>query len=242
MNTKRYITLFVISLFVWSCTPSIKYNSGDNSGPPTGNVNTTLKVLASNVLLGSANATTGSDVDTETVILAANVFYDSIQSGNEATSLTSGNVQSALDEGFVNVHNSIVGTWNVCNIGHMKTGQVEFKSDGTFEVLQGTYNAGGTFIQSAPSPTGAPAIDAGTSNLLYQTSTSAYTGTYRVYENAAIGFQYDHMSSNLGFYRAAIIINARPNKIVHFLLGHTHDLEVLTREGSDETSPCDSVQ
>ena len=99
------------------------------------------------------------------------------------------------------VSEQIVGTWNVANAGTGATGQVTFNNDGTYTINSGTYNAGGSFLGKT-------------------------SGTYQTLTGGAIAFTY---AGSSGVDRIAVVQCATDTQIVHFLMGHTHDYEVLTR-------------
>ena len=101
----------------------------------------------------------------------------------------------------IDISESVVGTWNVLNEESGATGQVTFNADGTYTINSGMYNAGGSFL--------------GETN-----------GTYRVLTGGAIAFTYD---GNTEVDRIAVVQCATDDQIVHFVMGHTHDYEVLTR-------------
>jgi hypothetical protein len=99
---------------------------------------------------------------------------------------------------------NIVGTWAVTNQGSGTAGQVTFKTDGSYTIDSGTYNAGGTWSKSS-------------------------SGTYKVLAGGAIGFLYTGWTFATPFSRIAVVQCAGKSQIVHFIMGHTHDYEVLTR-------------
>lgn len=96
---------------------------------------------------------------------------------------------------------SLVGTWTVTNYGMGTTGQVTFKSDHTYTVDSGTYNAGGTWAGKS-------------------------SGTYKTLPGGAIAFTYD---SSASVNRIAVGQCLSKDQIVHFVMGHTHDYEQLDR-------------
>lgn len=93
------------------------------------------------------------------------------------------------------------GTWAVVNHGRGEAGVVTFKSDGSYTVDSGTYNAGGT-------------IKGDTS------------GTYKIFPGCAIGFRY---GTSPTFNRIAVVRTASANQIVHFLMATSHEYEELKR-------------
>lgn len=96
---------------------------------------------------------------------------------------------------------SIVGTWSVSNPATGTSGQVTFSPGGSYTINSGTYNAGGTFLGKT-------------------------SGTYQVLQGGAIAFTY---AGSAGTDRIAVVQCATSNRIIHFLMGHTHDYEILTR-------------
>lgn len=82
--------------------------NGGSSSPaassPTESKNTPLKILASNVIMGTAEAADG--VDTTTKVLASNVTLDT-----KGLSIASTNVQEAFGEIEPDPAISLVGTW-----------------------------------------------------------------------------------------------------------------------------------
>lgn len=134
---------------------------GGIAGCGGGNLDSNLKILASNVVfdpilpgaLAAQTDTTG--VDTQTKVLAGNVVL------NAATGLSSDNLETALNEEIaVNLATTIIGTWSVeniedkgdlnrlrdCNdtVANMNaTGTVVFKSDGTYAVCSGRFGVAG---------------------------------------------------------------------------------------------------
>lgn len=99
----------------------------------------------------------------------------------------------------------IEGTWDVDNVGQGTTGQVTFAADGTYTIDSGTYNAGGTWF-------------------------GASSGTWEVVAGgSALGFTYSGWANPQPFSRFAWVQCAGEDEVVHFVLGHTHDVEVLTR-------------
>lgn len=129
MNRTLY-ALSMISLLV-ACS-----GSSSPSGTPaaseapvaTGSTNTSLKVLASNVIMGTAQAADG--VDTTTKVLASNVTLD-----NKGLGITSSNVQDAFGETQPDPSTVLVGKWvgtNTC--GDTRSGSITFtiNADGTY--------------------------------------------------------------------------------------------------------------
>lgn len=116
------------------------------SGSSSDNVNPTLKVLASNVMLSSANASINKseDVDTTTKVLASNVELNT-----DNNKLTSTNLQNALDnEMAVKLSTVLIGTWTIANKTKDPyydglTGQITVADDGTFSMDSGVFAAAG---------------------------------------------------------------------------------------------------
>lgn len=96
---------------------------------------------------------------------------------------------------------NVVGTWDVTNHGLGQTGKVTFKADGTYTVHSGTYSAGGTWMGRT-------------------------SGTYKALPGGAIAFTY---TGSTTVSRIALIRCATRDRIVHALMGHTHDYEELVR-------------
>ncbi len=102
--------------------------------------------------------------------------------------------------GCPNVAQSIVRAWAVSNPATGSTGVVNFTAGGTYVIVSGTYNAGGSWAGKS-------------------------TGTYSVLEGGAIAFTYTGSSST---DRIAVVQCTENGKIIHFVLGHTLDYEILT--------------
>lgn len=96
---------------------------------------------------------------------------------------------------------TIAGTWSVSNPATGASGQVTFAAGGTYTINSGTYNAGGSFLANT-------------------------SGTYQVLQGGAIAFTYAGSGST---NRIAVVQCATSNRIIHFVMGHTHDYEILTR-------------
>jgi hypothetical protein len=101
----------------------------------------------------------------------------------------------------IDVSSTIVGTWNVANAGTGASGQVTFNSGGTYVINSGTYNAGGSFLGKT-------------------------SGTYQTLTGGAIAFTY---AGSSGVDRIAVVQCATNTSVAHFVMGHTHDYEILTR-------------
>ena len=128
---KRLIGVSVLLLALIGCSSSPSSTSG--GGSPSA-VNLTKKILASNVILGEAQAQEG--VDTTTKVLASNVVLNS-----QALSIPSTDVQAAFQEITPDLSTSIVGTWKIKDVGRTgntspdfidDVGTITFKDDGTF--------------------------------------------------------------------------------------------------------------
>jgi hypothetical protein len=118
-------------------------------------------------------------------------------------------LQEQIDElpgasACTDVSKVIVGTWSVANAGMGTSGQVTFNANGTYTIDSGTYNAGGSFLGES-------------------------SGTYEVLSGGAIAFTYSGWTSPPPVSRIAVVTCAGKDEISHFVMGHTHDYEVLTR-------------
>ncbi|HEX9668530.1 MAG TPA: hypothetical protein VGC93_03500 [Thermoanaerobaculia bacterium] len=116
------------------------------------------------------------------------------------------NLQDQIDDlggasACFDVADTIEGTWSVANEGTGTSGQVTFNGDGTYTIDSGTYNAGGSFLGKT-------------------------SGTYEALDGGAIAFTYQGSSS---VDRIAVVQCASEDEIIHFVMGHTHDYEILTR-------------
>jgi hypothetical protein len=119
------------------------------------------------------------------------------------------NLQAQIDAlaggpGCIDVSETIVGTWSVANAGTGTSGQVTFNANGTYTIDSGTYNAGGAFLGET-------------------------SGAYAVLPGGAIGFTYAGWAGPQPVSRIAVVQCASEDEINHFVMGHTHDYETLTR-------------
>ena len=135
---KKIISVFAL-LAIFSCGGS---QSSANGALSKAAVNLTKKVLASNVIMTAEASTIDPDVDTEMKVLASNVVVD-----NTNVNVTSDNVQAALAEIQPTLAETIVGTWTIQSTGMTDVwhgaspenlpnatpdlATIEFKSDGT---------------------------------------------------------------------------------------------------------------
>lgn len=103
--------------------------------------------------------------------------------------------------GCKDLSGKIVGKWDVKNHGTGAVGQVSFKTDGTYTIDTGSYNAGGTW-------------------------NGATSGKYKTLPAGGIAFSYG-AGSNIN--RIAATQFASSTRIVHVTLGHSHDDEELIR-------------
>ncbi len=105
--------------------------SGGSSVPgassPSGSTNTPLKILASNVIMGTAQAADG--VDTTTKVLASNVTLDT-----KGLSISATNVQDAFGETEPDPATALVGNWSGTFYRYDGTSGFSLKlnADGTF--------------------------------------------------------------------------------------------------------------
>jgi hypothetical protein len=105
-----------------------------------------VKVLARNVLIGTANAATTDPVvsalDPELQVRAENVVFEH---RNNLASIQSDNVQDALEEVALRLQAVLPGTWTIENKNqensHAATGRVVIREDGTFDLEAGSFAA-----------------------------------------------------------------------------------------------------
>lgn len=122
----------MIALTLISCS---KRNSSENG--KTGE----RKYLAENIVLGGSNLALADEVDTSTKIRAENVVFGL----SKNTSISSANVQGALEEIAPPLKDSIVGRWDVKNYGlqcNNIQAELDFRSDGTWALLSGGFVIG----------------------------------------------------------------------------------------------------
>lgn len=133
-----------LSLAVWLLATLALAGCGEDKG----NVEkvSARKILASNIFISTASASTtrtAGDVDTTTRVSAANVVLDTTNN-----SLASDNLQKALDEELsVDVGKALIGTWEVTNRTSdptyaETTGKVTFTAD-TVTLDSGRFAAAG---------------------------------------------------------------------------------------------------
>ena len=101
----------------------------------------------------------------------------------------------------IDISGTIAGTWNVSNPATGVSGQVTFAPGGSYTINSCTYNAGGTFLGKT-------------------------SGNYTVLPGGAIAFRYAGSVTN---DRIAVVQCASSNQMIHFVMGHTLDYEILTR-------------
>jgi hypothetical protein len=111
----------------------------------------------------------------------------------------------------VDLAKAIVGKWKVTNPGYKNekaNGVVTFKSDGTYTIESGYFEAGGSW--DTPPVT---------------------SGKYFIVENVAIGFIYDNaeLSPDLKVNRFALVISKEADKFIISVIGHSHGVEILER-------------
>jgi hypothetical protein len=102
--------------------------------------------------------------------------------------------------GCFDITSSIVRTWKVSNPATGTTGLVTFTSSGTYTIVMGTYNAGGSYAGKS-------------------------TGTYQVLAGGAIAFTFTGSSTVSSI---AVVQCAETSRIIHFTLGRPLDYEILT--------------
>ncbi len=103
------------------------------------------RVLARNVLLKQSSALQakgeGSNLDKTTKVLAENVVFEN----TDTSTVTSDNVQGAIEELSVDLQKIMVGTWSIANKNqesmHSATGRIVINSGGTFNLEQGSFAA-----------------------------------------------------------------------------------------------------
>jgi hypothetical protein len=102
--------------------------------------------------------------------------------------------------GCIDITSTIVRTWTVSNPATGTTGAVTFFANGTYAIVNGTYNAGGTYAGKS-------------------------TGTYKVLAGGAIAFTFTGSST---VNSIAVVQCAEPGRIIHFTLGRPLDYEILS--------------
>lgn len=111
-------------------------SSSSGTSSPTESKNTSLKILASNVIMGTAEAADG--VDTTTKVLASNVTLDT-----NGLSIAATNVQDAFGETEPDPAISLVGTWK----GTIATSGIQ--TDTTDHSMTLTLSGDGTYTCTA---------------------------------------------------------------------------------------------
>lgn len=149
-----------LSLAVWLLATLALAGCGEDKGN-VGNVSA-RKILASNIFISTASASTArtaGDVDTTTRVSAANVVLDTTNN-----SLASDNLQKALDEELsVDVGKALIGTWEVTNRTSdptyaETTGKVTFSAD-TLALDAGRFAAAGVVGASEGTPCYVPPLE-----------------------------------------------------------------------------------
>ena len=160
----------VVGLIVVACgggdspqffvAPPINTDGGAGAGAGAGPGAGTIK--ASNVIVRSGTQTASlkdgivyvqaNQLPDNTKVLASNVAL--VTTSND---LTSNDLQSALDKEIaVDVSKAIVGVWDVENVVRggcgQPTGRVQFKADGTFEMLSGSLDVAGAYAADTAQP------------------------------------------------------------------------------------------
>ncbi|MBT1070990.1 DUF5004 domain-containing protein [Pelotalea chapellei] len=94
-----------------------------------------LALIAAACCSGCSTASNADSVDTTAKVLASNVAID-----NTKTRLSSTSLQSMVEELAPALSPStLVGTWDVTNYPENVTGKVTFNNDGTFTVISGAF-------------------------------------------------------------------------------------------------------
>lgn len=130
----KYFIVGILALAASAC-------SGGGSSPPTvpsaAEVSSSLKILASNVIIGTAQAADG--VDTTTKVLASNVTLDT-----KGLSIASTNVQDAFGETEPDPASALIGTWKGVIVGNTTSYNttMTFNVDNTFTCTTDSPNDG----------------------------------------------------------------------------------------------------
>lgn len=143
----KYI-LCLVMIALSACSGSGSSSSVNTPPITSGSVNESLKVLASNVVMGTAQAADG--VDTTTKVLASNVTLDS-----KGLSIAATNVQDAFGETEPDPAISLVGTWK----GTIVT--TGMQTDTTDRSMTLTFNNDGTYTCIEAGADSLTAADAG---------------------------------------------------------------------------------
>lgn len=96
---------------------------------------------------------------------------------------------------------SFPGSYSVINEGTGATAEVTFDADGTYDIHSGSYAAGGSLAGKT-------------------------SGRWRALHGGAIAFTWE---GSTGVDRIAVIQCSNGQQLSHFVMGHTHDYETLTR-------------
>ncbi len=194
---KRLISMGGLLLALIGCSSSPSNTSGGGS-PST--VNLTKKILASNVILGEVQAQEG--VDRTTKVLASNVVLNS-----QTLRIPSTDVQTAFQEITPDLSTSIVGTWNIKDIGRNANSSPDFTDDiGTI-----TFKGDGTFVIT-------PVADAANKSLTlyyfldYMNRHAVTSYNYRVIDNMVIALR---ETSNDGVYNIGLSITQTTGNKIH---------------------------
>lgn len=124
---RHYGVLALIGLII-ACSSG---GSSSSAPSPSGSVNSTLKVLASNVIMPTANAADLTGVDTTTKVLASNVTLDT-----KGLGIVSTNVQDAFGETEPDPSSALVGAWTGQQVSTLATSSgnitLTLNADGTY--------------------------------------------------------------------------------------------------------------
>ncbi len=150
---RLYALMVTVMMAAMACSGG---GSTSNTPLPSGSLNSSLKVLASNVIMSTANASDLAGVDTATKVLASNVTVDT-----KGLAVSSTNVQDVFAEVEPDLATMLPGTWKVTQVTRTvstsgstlpttDTGTtVTFNADGTYTLIIGVANASNNFSSIA---------------------------------------------------------------------------------------------
>jgi hypothetical protein len=129
MKTSTWILPILASAILSGCDGAHRDDGSD------------VRVLASNVILGTASADE-PNLDPDLVVRASNVVYEA---QSDESSIQSANVQDALEEVSLRLPSILPGTWTIENKNHgsthAPTGRITIRDDGTFDLEEGSFAA-----------------------------------------------------------------------------------------------------